>query len=168
MDGGLVKKAIAYVFCFLLSQYIMEPDVADAMSRSVSQGLRISVCDILYILSALSLAGPSTEPDLDFDHLCASPVDLMKAARQRIEEIPTGQHLLIFFLGMYVDLTFPETHSFEEQKFMRHVCGHAETLILSLESRVDTQEEAGESEFVNQDMIEDEGDLTDEPVCSRG
>lgn len=153
VDGGRAKMATAHVFCFLLTQYIAEPEVTDALSRSVYQCLQISVCDLLYTLSALILAGASPVERLQFDHLCASPGDLMDAAKGRAEVLlPAGrsalQRLLVFFLDMYALVALPTARSFREQQFMEEVCKRAEKLVLGVDG-----DQASGFELVEQSMF---------------
>lgn len=154
VDSGSLMKAIAYVFSFLLSQYVKEPDAVDAVSRAVNEGLRLSVCDVLYTLSALILVGVPPMPLLDHDRLCKSPVGLMEEAWQRAgsvaEKLPT-HHLLVFFIETYGNLTFPTAYSFQKNKFMHQICGRSEALILSLVKSAETQNEG--VEFLNEDML---------------
>lgn len=159
VDSGSFRKAIAYIFCFLLSEHAKEPN-AVAVSRTVNEGLRLSICDLFYTLSALILVGVSEVAPLDLDHLCESSAHLMEAASHRagevVKKLPSQQHILVFFIEMYWDLTFPRAHSPEEKMFMQRVCGCAEALMRSLGEQTEMQTEDDESEFVNVDMYAQE------------
>lgn len=156
VDSGSLKKAVAYVFCFLLSRHVKEADVVNALQpRRVYEGLQLSVCEVLHTLSALILVGLHSLPRLDLDRLCDSPLELMEAARRRAGEVARKlphQHLLVIFIEMYGCLTFPTAYSFEEKRLMLQVCGRSEELMMSLGEKDETQDEGAGSDILNKFM----------------
>ena len=150
LSDAPVWKAVAHLFCFLLSRYVADPDAASPWSNRVNSALRISACDLLVTLSSLILAGPL--PLSDPDRLCADPAALASEAAERAVRLDAGQdrhELLVFFLFEYAWFTFPEGRSAEQKRFLCEVCDRA------VELR-DAFVEGGEGglEFLKEDMLQ--------------
>lgn len=149
VDGGPARKAIAHVFSFLLSEYMAELATSRGWPRNVNSSLRVSICDVLYTLSALILSGPAPDgtPPLDFSRLCAEPTELIDEAVRLAKDLPAGHQLMVFFLHTYTVLALPAEHSSGGAGFMAEVCDRAKALIPGGQSE--------DLEFVNQNMFRD-------------
>lgn len=159
LSDAPVWKAVAHLFCFLLSRYVADPDAANPWSNRVNSALRITVCDLLATLSFLILTGPLPLSDSDRLHgdterLCADTDGLVAAAAERAALLAAQDRhkLLVFFLFEYAWFTFPESRSVEQRRFLGEVCDCAVELSGTF---VDGGEgEGGGLEFLKEDMLE--------------
>lgn len=150
LSDAPVWKAVAHIFCYLLSRYTADPDAAGPWSNRVKSALRISPCDLLATLSHFIIAGPLplSYPDI----LSADIAALAAAAAESAAGLADAQDkhkLLVFFLFEYAWFTFPEGHSAEQRRFLGEVCDRA----VELRGEFVEGEEGG-LEFLKEDMLE--------------